>query len=340
MNAKSHTISPYYLDAAIRGAHRKGFDTKHMLLTSGLKPAAPALSQEEALRVSPEKVSNLIRTLWQTMDDEFMGFTQQPCKQGVFAIMAKQAIACENLKEALMHGAHFYNLIHPDIVFTFEVKGSEAHLSFELEHPELDPDHFLVEFFLLIWHRFSNWLVGQRVPLKYANFTYLSPAHVKEYSLLFPCHCRFKQQTNSLVFATETLNLPIKQQARELKTFLKNSPADLLSKPVFHSTMTTQVMNIIGGEENFNFPLIETVSNYFHMSSRNLRRRLKEEGTSFQEIKDKLRQDHAMRLLRDSKLAISQVSHQVGFNEPAAFTRAFKQWTSQSPRKYRQLNKH
>jgi len=340
MNPKSHTISPYYLNAAIRGAQRKGFDTQHMLLASGLTPAAPALSLEEALRVPPEKVSKLIRTLWQTMDDEFMGFTKQPCRQGVFSIMAKQAITCENLKEALIHGAHFYHLIHPDIMFKFKVKGSEAHLSFELVRPDLDPDHFLVEFFLLIWHRFSNWLVGQRVPLRYANFTYPSPIHVKEYSLLFPCHCRFKQQTNSLVFAAETLNLPIKQQARELKTFLKNSPSDLLSKPVFHSAMTTQVMNLIGGAENFNFPLIETVSNYFHMSARNLRRRLKEEGTSFQEIKDKLRQDHAMRLLRDSKLAISQVSHQVGFNEPAAFTRAFKQWTAQSPRKYRQLNKH
>ncbi|MFT6265371.1 MAG: hypothetical protein ACJAWS_001519 [Oleiphilaceae bacterium] len=41
------------------------------------------------------------------MADEFMGFTQHPCKQGVFAVMTKQAIGCKNLKDTLIQGTHF-----------------------------------------------------------------------------------------------------------------------------------------------------------------------------------------------------------------------------------------
>ena len=140
------------------------------------------------------------------------------------------------------------------------------------------------------------------------------------------------------MFKLDSLKLPIKQHERELKIFLKNSPADLLSKPVFYSTMSTQVMNLIGGAIDQPFPLLETVARYFHMSARNLRRRLTEEGTSYQQIKNRLRKEKAMSLLDENKWAISQISRQVGFNESAGFTRAFKQWTDYSPRAYRELN--
>lgn len=342
MNKKTHTISPYYQAAVIRGAQRLNHDTDALLQAAGLDQLGSESLMPE--RLAPEKVTQLIRSVWQAMDDEFMGFTEQRCRQGVFAIMARQAIHCQTLREALIQGAHFYDLIRNDVDISFQEQGEEAVLSFYLKDESLDPDHFIVEFFLLIWHRFSIWLVGQKVPLKYANFKYSVPDHVKEYSLFFPCHCRFNQSENSIVFDRSALSLPIKQQERELKQFLKNSPADLLSKPMFHSTFTTQVMNYMGESMLNNtaevMPLIEQVADYFHMSSRNLRRRLKEENSSYQSIKDTLRQDQAMKLLNNKDLAINQVAREIGFNEPAAFTRAFKQWTGQTPKDYRDEGSH
>lgn len=332
MHRKTQTISPYYLAVIISGAKRLNYDTAALLQAAGLP-------EESSERLPPEKATQLIRSVWQVMDDEFMGFTQQRCKQGVFAIMARQAIQCQTLREALIQGVHFYQTIRNDISLSFVEKGDEAVLSFNVKEPtlgqKLDPDNFLTEFFLLIWHRFSIWLVGQKVPLKYANFKYPSPGHVKEYSLLLPCHCRFNQDENNIVFESSVLSLPIKQKERELKEFLKNSPADLLSKPMFHSTFTTQVMNYIGESAVEAIPLIEEVASYFNMSSRNLRRRLKEENSSYQAIKDTLRKEHAMKLLNSNVLAINQIAREVGFNEPAGFTRAFKQWTGQSPKHYR-----
>jgi AraC-like DNA-binding protein len=346
MIKKTHTISPYYQAAAIRGAKRLNYDTDALLQAAGLdKLGSESLMPE---RLAPEKVTRLIRSVWQGMDDEFMGFTEQRCKKGVFAIMARQAIQCQTLREALVQGTHFYDLIRNDVGISFQEQGEEAVLSFYLKDESLDPDHFIVEFFLLTWHRFSIWLVGQKVPLRYANFDYSAPDHVKEYSLFFPCHCRFNQGENSIVLDCSALSLPIKKQALELKQFLKNSPADLLSKPIFHSTFTTQVMNYMGEymintmikstieQTTETMPLIEQVAVYFNMSSRNLRRRLKDESSSYQSIKDTLRQNHAMKLLNNKDLAINQIAREVGFNEPAAFSRAFKQWTGQSPRHYRE----
>jgi len=317
----------------IRGAKRLNHDTTALLQAAGL----PEVSRE---RLPPEKATQLIRSVWQVMDDEFMGFTQQRCKQGVFAIMARQAIQCQTLREALIQGAYFYQTVRNDIGLTFEENEDEAVMTFTVKDESLDPDHFIVEFFLLIWHRFSIWLVGQKVPLKYATFKYPPPGHVKEYSLLLPCHCRFNYDENSIIFERTALSLPIKQKERELKEFLKNSPADLLSKPMFHSTFTTQVMNYVGESSIESMPLIEQVASYFNMSSRNLRRRLKEENSSYQAIKDTLRKDHAIKRLNNKDLAINQVAREVGFNEPAGFTRAFKQWTGQTPKHYRDEGSH
>ncbi|MEQ3695207.1 MAG: AraC family transcriptional regulator [Alcanivorax sp.] len=332
---KTQTISPYYQNVIIRGAKRLNYNTQILLQIAGLPEVCTK-------RQSPEKATNLIRAVWQMMDDEFMGFTQQRCKQGVFAIMARQAIQCQTLREALIQGTHFYQTIRNDISLSFiedsdtdNGTNNEAVLTLQLADESLDPDHFLIEFFLLIWHRFSIWLVGQKVPLKYASFKYPVPDHVKEYSLLLPCHCRFNQDKNSIVFDRNALSLPIKQKERELKRFLKNSPADLLSKPMFHSTFTTQVMNYMGEHQIERIPSIDQVAIYFNMSSRNLRRRLKKEGGSYQALKDTLRQTQAMKLLNDKELAINQIAREVGFNEPAGFTRAFKQWTGKSPKQYR-----
>ena len=70
------------------------------------------------------------------------------------------------------------------------------------------------------------------------------------------------------------------------------------------------------------------------MSPQTLRRHLREEGTSFQELKDHLRRDLAIYQL-GSDLPIQRIAERLGFSEPSAFHRAFKKWTGLTPGAYR-----
>jgi AraC-like DNA-binding protein len=71
------------------------------------------------------------------------------------------------------------------------------------------------------------------------------------------------------------------------------------------------------------------------MTSRTLRRKLTDEGTHFQDIKDGLRRDTAIHLLSQPSLPVSGIARELGFSEPSAFTRAFRHWTGVSPSSYR-----
>jgi AraC-like DNA-binding protein len=80
----------------------------------------------------------------------------------------------------------------------------------------------------------------------------------------------------------------------------------------------------------------EVVAEKLGISVRNLQRRLKEVGTSYQAILDDCREALALRLIENEALALYEVAYKVGFNEPSAFYKAFKRWTGKRPGDYRQ----
>ncbi len=88
----------------------------------------------------------------------------------------------------------------------------------------MDPDHFLLESLLVIWHRLGSWLIGQRIRLEEATFSYPEPEHATEYELLFPNNRRFAAKQTSLLFHARYLAMPLLQDERTLKQFLQHSP--------------------------------------------------------------------------------------------------------------------
>ncbi len=71
------------------------------------------------------------------------------------------------------------------------------------------------------------------------------------------------------------------------------------------------------------------------MSERSLRRRLAEEGVSLSELKDELRLQLAIELLRDTRLTMEDIAESLAFSDAASFRRAFRRWTGEAPQDYR-----
>jgi AraC-like DNA-binding protein len=128
--------------------------------------------------------------------------------------------------------------------------------------------------------------------------------------------------------------MPLLQDERTLKHFLERSPADLLSRPDEGDSLSSQLRRLLS-RDNARWPDLEAVAAHLHISPQTLRRHLREEGTSFQELKDQLRRDIAIYHLGRADLSLQQIAEQLGFSEPSAFHRAFKKWTGVTPGAYR-----
>ncbi|AIG02344.1 AraC family transcriptional regulator [Pseudomonas fluorescens] len=327
---RERTIASHYARAALGGAHRAGYDCSTLLQQLGI---TPELLAEPRARIAPEQFTGLLQMLWQALDDEYLGFADGPSKRGTFAMMCHALIHCRTLEKALERGLLFYSLFPQGPRWRLSREGDMARLS--LDDSQLwDPDHFLSESLLVIWHRLGSWLVGQRIRLEQATFSYPMPAHASEYDLLFPCPLGFGAASSSLLFHSRYLSLPLLQDERTLKHFLERSPADLLSRPDEGDSLSSQLRRLLSRDRT-PWPDLEAVAQHLHISPQTLRRHLREEGTSFQALKDELRRDIAIFHLGRADLSLQEIAEQLGFSEPSAFHRAFKKWTGVTPGAYR-----
>ena len=71
------------------------------------------------------------------------------------------------------------------------------------------------------------------------------------------------------------------------------------------------------------------------MSLRTLARRLETEGTTFRELVDDVRRQLALEHVARRTASFSEITDQLGFSHVAAFHRAFRRWTGQTPLEYR-----
>lgn len=72
------------------------------------------------------------------------------------------------------------------------------------------------------------------------------------------------------------------------------------------------------------------------VSPRTLKRHLQQAGISYRQLQDEARYHQARKLLADRGKRISEVAFALGYNDVANFSRAFKRWSGQTPRAYRQ----
>lgn len=332
---QNNSISTHFAIEALKSAKRMGIDLSGLLQEAELDPKR--LSNPK-FRLTPAQFGTLIRLVWERGDDEFMGCAEQPARHGTFSLFAREALRADSLDQVYRHLCRFYRLVNNSLELTYIVGETEASLSMTMRRPALDADHLLRDFLMLLWHRFPSWLIGQRIPLIKVEMQGPKPEHADEYRLIFPCPVTYNAHCNRMIFDRTTLKAPIVQNLEGLKDHLRHAPLQWFTRQEYLPVFTRRVkdyMNIDTLQASDHPNEMNTIAIKLNMTTRTLRRKLNDEGTSFQEIKDEVRRDAAIHKLNQSRATVQAIAQQLGFSETAAFTRAFKRWTGQTPREFR-----
>ncbi|MCB1704091.1 MAG: AraC family transcriptional regulator ligand-binding domain-containing protein [Halioglobus sp.] len=247
-------------------------------------------------------------------------------------LMCMALLSCGSIEKAIECTADFYRHYgHPGWRFTVAHCGDDVVLNFTGRDRE-DMYAYDISFLLRLW----SWLSGQFIETTEVRLMESQKQESDTYAMLFDCEVQYCQSENTVRFDAGHLHRPIVQTEESLTKLLEEAPYELLvmSRNSLKSIMA-KIRFIVGSDFSKGFPSREKISEILHISSSSLQRRLAEEGTSYQMIKDEIRKNAAIRYLHRPELSVAATASLMGFDDSCAFNRTFKRWTGMPPGLYR-----
>lgn len=155
------------------------------------------------------------------------------------------------------------------------------------------------------------------------------------YEHVFGCNVRFNAPHSRLEIENVNLGLPFPQANPIAFNLYKAQCDNLLNERSQDSPhLAYQVESYLELFE-YQFPKLQEVATLLAISERSLRRRLKTEETSFQQVLNRVRFNKAQSLLKNTQLSIDHIAERLGYSEPASFNHAFTRWAQVSPTIFR-----
>jgi AraC-like DNA-binding protein len=330
--AEPGTIAICFVAAALQSVRDRRLDADELLAKVGL---SSSLLQMPQARVSVKHYGALWRSIALLLDDEFFGQDSRRMKAGSFAMLCHSVLGCKCLGQALERSLRFYALILDDISGTLTREAGEARITLQERIPAAGRRVFAHELLLMLLYGVSCWLIGRRIPILRTEFSYAEPAYSAEYRLMYSADLAFDRPNTLIAFASAYLDLPVVQNERSLKEFLRTAPESILVKYKNGTSLAARVRRRLRQFPPGEVPDFEGLAAELNMTPATLRRRLHDEGESYQSIKDQLRRDLAISYLSHSSRSVMDIALELGFSERSAFHRAFRKWTGASPGEFR-----
>ena len=166
-------------------------------------------------------------------------------------------------------------------------------------------------------------------------FEWREPPYHRAYSDRLP-PVRFSRPANLLRFPVRMLEAaPVLADPQASRQAIEQCERELAQLGGEADSITMRVCSELVLKPHEGYPDQDTVAGRLHMSTRTLARRLLQDGTSFRRLLEEARHRDACQLLESSPLDIAAVAVHLGYVNPANFTRAFRQWTGQTPSQFR-----
>jgi AraC-like DNA-binding protein len=330
--AEPGTIAICFVAAALQSVRGRNLNADELLAKVGL---SSSLLQVPQARVSAKHYGALWRAIAAALDDEFFGQDSRRMKVGSFAMLCRSVLSCKTLGRALDRSLRFYALILDDISGSAERDTKEARIILHGHAAGVSQRVFAHELLLMLLYGLCCWLVGRRIPILRTEFSYPEPAHSAEYRLMYCADLRFNRPNTLLAFEASYLDLPLVQNERSAEEFLRTAPESILLKYKNGSSLTARVRRRLRQFLPGTVPDFAELAEDMSMTAATMRRRLHEEGESYQSIKDQLRRDLAISYLSHSHRSVLDIALELGFSERSAFHRAFRKWTGASPGEFR-----
>jgi AraC-like DNA-binding protein len=139
----------------------------------------------------------------------------------------------------------------------------------------------------------------------------------------------------TLVFAAADLERPFLTENHNMWSFFEPALRQRLANLDRSAGMVERVRSALMETLPAGEVSMPVISRKLGVSTRTLQRRLQDEGATFQETLDALRDSLARHYLHTTSLSTAEISFLLGFEDSNSFARAFQGWTGTTPKRVR-----
>ncbi|MEE4173654.1 MAG: AraC family transcriptional regulator ligand-binding domain-containing protein [Xanthomonadales bacterium] len=177
--------------------------------------------------------------------------------------------------------------------------------------------------------------LGREIQGASLSFAYAEPVYGEALAGAFHCTLAFGAEHHALRLPVAWLEQPCALSDEAMHRYLLHRCEEELATSSGGLPTEVTVRRALLATPGL-IPGLAEVARTQHISTRTLIRRLKREGTTFQAIRDDVRQTLARDHLVNSDLTIAEIAWRLGYQDPSNFGRAFRRWLGVSPRTFRE----
>ncbi len=241
----------------------------------------------------------------------------------------------DTVQQMLADLSRYFVLHTRGAIVSMEVNAEGVTIAYSMTAEERGDDRQVVEHGLaLLCKELRRHASGHWQP-RAVEFRFSPPANGNPHRRAFGPNISFNQDRNAVTLDADLLARPLasaRQGHHELiKTWLEQR-RDIGPSAIVYQVETT-VRNLLP----YSTCTLNQVAQAMALSDRSLQRYLQAAGSSFAEIRDRVRAELAMKYLRQSSLQTTQIAEILGYSDLSALSRSFRRWHGMTARQARQL---
>ncbi|MCG7534662.1 AraC family transcriptional regulator [Pseudoalteromonas sp. OOF1S-7] len=268
----------------------------------------------------------------QTSDPLFGFHLGQQIQSADYGVLGYLVENCENLNQALMALLRYDQLVASIGQAKFHYQGDWVVLDWL---PNVQTTRHVILRNMTGWVALVRALLPQPVAPEHVSLTCsLNAKEVSQLAHWFGCPVVGSQPHNQIKFTRTYLSLPFRRANSAMHEALQRLSDKALVQLQQHHTLATQIRIMLAASADLGQCQLDVVAGALNKSVRQVQRQLKQCNTSYSQLLTEERVRRAENLL--GTLPLAELARELGFNEQAAFNKAFKRWFGVSPGQYLQ----
>jgi AraC-like DNA-binding protein len=249
-----------------------------------------------------------------------------------FGYLGFATLSAGTLREAIELVIEFAPLVSTATSLRLAVEGRVAVLTLE-EHADFGSVRDVVVIARLagLW-KTAQMATGREFPAR-AEIAFPEPKYHARFAHLVP-PMKYGARVTRVLLDTESLDLPL-VMADPIALALARRQCERQLEAISAGGRLEKTIRRLLWDGSGGVRAPHEIAKAVHLSPRTLRRRLAMQGISLSSLLSEERRERAMTFLRSSDLSLEQIADVLAYGSVQNFTRAFRQWTGETPAAYR-----